>query len=260
MQAGTNNETVTTIMDIQSSIARMSELITRVECHSREVTDASAQGRVLVLETSSDMKNIASTVQAVDAQMAGLRERAEEVGGIVRIIREIADQTNLLALNAAIEAARAGEAGRGFAVVADEVRKLAERTSQATGQITGQIGRIQADTRQVAHAMSEVAPLIDQGVGRSSKAAAFLERIEGEASVTLHEVGEASALGQAQVDRARNIVDNVQRITEMLAMTDQAVAQAAAISVALEHSIGRLESVVKDFRGGAPETAHPMST
>ena len=135
------------------------------------------EGEHIVDKSVSEVKDIAATVSESSKVMVSLGERSRQIGDIIRVISEIADQTNLLALNAAIEAARAGEQGKGFAVVADEVRKLAERTAKATSEIGSMIGAIQEEVQKSVTSMDEVSKMVGTGVEFSTQTGEALHKI-----------------------------------------------------------------------------------
>jgi hypothetical protein len=132
-------------LELQRSLAGLAQTMKTERANSMTAAGASEASRLAMEDIASNLHNVAETTQETAHSVENLNERAGQIGGIVMLIKEIADQTNLLALNAAIEAARAGEQGRGFAVVADEVRKLAERTSTATSEISTLVASIQSE-------------------------------------------------------------------------------------------------------------------
>jgi methyl-accepting chemotaxis protein len=146
---------------------------------NERVEAALAAGTMAVDETAGGMRRIKSSVEMTAVKVAELGAKGEQIGAIVETIDDIAEQTNLLALNAAIEAARAGEQGKGFAVVADEVRKLAERSSRATKEIAALIGEVQAGTEAAAKAMSAGAGEVETGAELAEKSRPALDEIAG---------------------------------------------------------------------------------
>jgi methyl-accepting chemotaxis protein len=152
VQASAVTETRAAISDVSASVEVVNGLVRATEDGAHEVARRAHDGADVAARVAREMQAIADTVAVSSEQVSRLVASTGEIGQMARVIKEIADQTNLLALNAAIEAARAGEQGRGFAVVADEVRKLAERTSKATTEIGGVLQGIRADTESAVRA------------------------------------------------------------------------------------------------------------
>ncbi|MBC8997988.1 PAS domain-containing methyl-accepting chemotaxis protein [Pseudomonas sp. N40(2020)] len=178
-----------------------SDVTARVEQHAQDARSASAayhisvetrkvaeQGTQVIQQAASEMREIAQDIAESSTLIAQLGERSEQITAIVNTIRGIADQTNLLALNAAIEAARAGEQGRGFAVVADEVRQLAARTSGSTAEISNMIGLIQTETRQAIKSMDGTRDRAAQGVELADQAGTVILQIRDGASEAVQAV------------------------------------------------------------------------
>ena len=158
------------VEEVSASIGHVAENAEQASRVSTESEQIATQGSHVITQASTTMTDIAATVETASNAVNALGEEAMRISSITNVIKEIADQTNLLALNAAIEAARAGEQGRGFAVVADEVRKLAERTGSATHEIGDLILRIQEGTRQVSSRMGEGVEQVEDGVKTTAEA------------------------------------------------------------------------------------------
>jgi methyl-accepting chemotaxis protein len=205
----------------------------------------STEGSEVVRQTVDDIGRISEVVKRSAGIIRKLGDQSSQISAIVGTIKEIADQTNLLALNAAIEAARAGEQGRGFAVVADEVRKLAERTTQSTQEIAGMIGGIQEGAQHAVLAMEEGVERVGEGVDRASQAGTAIARIHTGAGRTVNAINEISdALGEqsaASTEIARQ-VEGIAQMAESNSISSQASARTAQqlkdLAVRLEQDIG----------------------
>jgi methyl-accepting chemotaxis protein len=215
---------------------------------SQQANDTAQDGARVVDATVAVMVRIAERVKTSADTVANLGARSEQVGTIINTIEEIADQTNLLALNAAIEAARAGEQGRGFAVVADEVRALAERTTKATREIDAMIKAIQSDTKQAVNAMVEGVAEVKTGTDEATRSGKALENILDKINAVTSQVNQIATAAEEQTSTTNEISHNMQQITEVIRCTSRGAQESAAAASHLAGLSEELQRVVGQFK------------
>ncbi|WP_440973633.1 methyl-accepting chemotaxis protein [Pseudomonas koreensis] len=205
-------------------------------------------GRTSMDEASSSLEQIAGALNTTATVINTLGQRSQEIGGIVSVITSIAEQTNLLALNAAIEAARAGEQGRGFAVVADEVRNLASRTRQATDEISGMIHSIQQETGNAISTMEQGNLLMQEGLSRNANVASALARIDEQSRSAGQQFAAITTATQEQSSTATLLSSNLQSIALANSEQREVVSNLAVTAKELEKLAADLRSEVDRFR------------
>jgi len=220
------------------------------EAHAiaKRAGDLSSEGGAVVHGAVEEMSKIAEAVNQSAQIIQTLGDHSSQISAIVRTIKDIADQTNLLALNAAIEAARAGEQGRGFAVVADEVRKLAERTTQSTQEISGMIDSIQNSTQSAIASMEEGRSRVDEGVAMACRAGESMDQIRDGAKQVVSEVNDITAALREQSAASNQVAQNVEKIAQMTEENSAAVGEIAHAARDMEHLAGQLQGAVSRFR------------
>lgn len=222
---------------------------------ARESLEIAHEGGERVRRTIDGMDRIRDQIQETSKRIKRLGESSQEIGNIVELIEDIADQTNILALNAAMQAAMAGEAGRGFAVVADEVQRLAERATNATKQIEALVKTIQADTNEAVISMEASTSEVVSGAERAEEAGEALKRIEEVSSQIAEEIERIASSAIAQSDEAKTINDTMSVIDEITAQTSEGTQQTARSIEALTRLAEQLRATVARFKLPDDESA-----
>lgn len=243
------------IQEMTTSIGQVAGHANETESVSREASTLSEDGERVVREASQEMGHIADAFRDSATQIDALGTRADEVSRIVQVIRDIAEQTNLLALNAAIEAARAGEQGRGFAVVADEVRKLAERTGHATTEISTMITSIQESTQGAVRSMEAGVGQVSRGVELADRAANALADINEGAKNALLMVHDIVHAVQEQSTVSNDISQSIERISDMAQSGNDNTRQMSDDAGHLDKVADNLKQAISTFSGGTTREA-----
>ncbi|MBT0663454.1 methyl-accepting chemotaxis protein [Geobacter pelophilus] len=215
---------------------------------SNQASRAASEGSQVVNNTVQVMGRIASRVQETAKTVESLGARSDQIGAIVATIQDIADQTNLLALNAAIEAARAGEQGRGFAVVADEVRALAERTTKATREISEMIKAIQNETKGAVAAMDAGVREVEQGTSEAAKCGTALQEILEQINAVTMQVNQVATAAEEQTATTGEISNNIHQITEVVQETSKGAHESATSANQLARTAEELQRIVRQFK------------
>jgi methyl-accepting chemotaxis protein len=243
------------VSSMAASMEELSVSVDQVEGYALEAgkvvqssSEQSENSGQVIHEAAAEMSLISEAVMTTAGSIRELEIYTGQVSGIVNIIKDIADQTNLLALNAAIEAARAGEQGRGFAVVADEVRKLAERTAQSTVEITGVIHKIQQGATSSAHEMETGVARVGEGVQLANKAGQCVKDIRANSERILHSVNEIHSALKEQSLAAREVASAVERIAQAGETNNYAVKQVASSAGELKDVATQIDRLAGQFR------------
>lgn len=247
-QSSQSTEIAKSVEEMTKTIFETTQISSKAAQASKQSGDIAKEGGKDVEQTIDGMNRIADVVNKSAITVQALGKSSDQIGEIVQVINDIADQTNLLALNAAIEAARAGEQGRGFAVVADEVRKLAERTSKATKEIATMIKQIQKDTVEAVVSMKAGTQEVERGKALADKAGDSLKKIITYAGDVVEMVNKVATSSEHQSLTADQISKNIDGITTVTHESAQGVQQIAVAAEDLNRLTNNLQELVARFK------------
>jgi len=253
MNEGVNRQSAQTAQ-VATAMEEMNAAVIEVARNSHSATEAArsardiaARGGDVVGQAINAMKEVAESTDITGTTIKNLGKSSEEIGTIVSVINDIADQTNLLALNAAIEAARAGEQGRGFAVVADEVRKLAERTTKATKEISEMINTIQEETTRAVEAMEEGTHKVENGMNLANEAGDALSKIVTGVEDVNDMISQIATAAEEQSATAEEIAKNMENISEAANTNVEAINDVTAAADSVSDIAAELKRLVDRF-------------
>ena len=236
------------VEELTVSISHVGEQATEASKLSSEAGKLARSGEQVIAQTVADIKDIAEAVNSSASCIGTLEQESQSIATVVQVIKEVAEQTNLLALNAAIEAARAGEQGRGFAVVADEVRKLAERTASSTRDISSKIETMRASAQLAVESMKGAVQRVDVGVSRANNASKAIREIGASSQQSVTMASEIAVAIHEQSQASTEIAQLVERIAQ-IAEESNAAAQGSALSAKnLDILATEMQSTVAAYR------------
>ncbi|OIQ49686.1 Methyl-accepting chemotaxis protein PctA [Pseudodesulfovibrio hydrargyri] len=242
-------ETATAMEQMNATVLEVAQNAGSASNNADDMRDLAEEGAGLVNQVVRAIQDVGVQSEALKESMAQLDRQTEDIGAIMQVIDDIADQTNLLALNAAIEAARAGEAGRGFAVVADEVRKLAEKTMTATKEVDAAIQSIRTGAHENVAATERAVASIQESTGLADRAGQSIENIRQSVILTADQVRSIATAAEEQSATSEQVTRATEEITAISSETAQAMAEArtdldrlSSLAGALKELIGRMQS------------------
>jgi methyl-accepting chemotaxis protein len=247
-QSSSTSAMAASVEEMSVSINTVASSAGDAQTMARRAGAVSDEGEQIIERTAAEMGAIAEAVAQASQVIHALGNDSQQISSVVQVIREVADQTNLLALNAAIEAARAGEQGRGFAVVADEVRKLAERTAQSTGDISAMIGKIQVSAKEAVDEMGRVVQQVESGRALAQNAGERMAEIREEAGKVSNAVTEISNALKEQSQASHDIAKHVESIAQMTDENNAAAEETASGARRLHQLSDSVASTLAQFK------------
>lgn len=247
-QTNRSSQIATAAEEMSQTVIDIAKNASSIAQSSADTSAIAHKGSTIVSQSVAETKTVAETVNKSAVVMQTLGEKSTQIGEIVAVINDIADQTNLLALNAAIEAARAGEQGRGFAVVADEVRKLAERTAKATAEISQMIGAIQGEVDNAVNAMNQTNKQVDVGLRYSVEAGEQLESIVSGVSSLQNMIQQIASATEEMSSTSEAISGDIQAVAGGAREISTGAEDIAHASSELAHLSAKLKSIVDRFK------------